>query len=388
MPKPSPSSKTQAAKVSQPLPANKKSFRIISMIVLCLVLGFTLGWYMDFTKSKSIILKRYKKEVKIDLEKQKALLQDTNSMPFVNPLSFLYSRLHLHMEELKNFKPKVYDYVVEACKDNSVEIVSVYFRDLNNGLWFGINEKEKFSPASLYKVPVLIAILKKAQSDPSILKETINFFGNENKNVLVQKEGIDLPKTTLVPQKEYTVEELLHHMIVFSDNEATILLIDRISHDYLIQVKKDLGFIDPLNATSESNYISVKAYSTFFRVLYNASYLNRKYSNMALEILSNADYPYGIRAAIPDHIQISHKFGERDHITASHQVQIRQLHHVAIVYYPGKPFLLNIMTKGDDKEKLQKVIRDIAEIVYKQVDIQVKSMPVKALDKDKEKEED
>ena len=381
---------TRVTKPAPPAKKNKKSFSIISIIVLCLICGFSLGWYLDLTKSKSIVLKRYKKEVKQEIENKKHSVQikDTSSMPFINPISFLYSRVPMQFDELKSFKPQVYHYILEACKDNSVEIVSVYFRDLNNGLWFGINEREKFSPASLYKVPVLIAILKKAQSDSSILKEKIVYVESDNETVLLRKEGIDMPRTKMLPLHEYSVEELIHHMIVYSDNDATVMLIDKMSHDYLRQVKKDLGFIDPLNLTAESNYITVKAYSTFFRVLFNASYLNKKYSNMALEILSRAEYPYGIRAAIPDRIVISHKFGERDHFTSPYHAQIRQLHRVAIVYYPWKPFLLNIMTKGDDRVKLQKVIQDIAEIIYTEVDRQVRLMPKNNLDKDKERDED
>jgi hypothetical protein len=40
---------------------------------------------------------------------------------------------------------------------------SVYFRDLNNGPWVGVNEKEFFSPASLMKTPILIGFLKNVE---------------------------------------------------------------------------------------------------------------------------------------------------------------------------------------------------------------------------------
>ena len=35
--------------------------------------------------------------------------------------------------------------------------VSVYYRDLLDGPWFGINESVEYNPASMMKVPVMVA---------------------------------------------------------------------------------------------------------------------------------------------------------------------------------------------------------------------------------------
>lgn len=58
--------------------------------------------------------------------------------------------------------------------------IGVYVRNLNNGPWFGINENEKYSPASLMKVPILMTFLKWIELDPSILMKKI--LVNEDKN--------------------------------------------------------------------------------------------------------------------------------------------------------------------------------------------------------------
>lgn len=44
--------------------------------------------------------------------------------------------------------------------------LSVYFRNLTNGNWFGIEEKELFSPASLMKLPLLLAYYKLEEQQP------------------------------------------------------------------------------------------------------------------------------------------------------------------------------------------------------------------------------
>ncbi len=49
------------------------------------------------------------------------------------------------------FKDRVNELVEGMLSAGRASHISVYFRDLNNGPWFGINEKEEFSPASLLK---------------------------------------------------------------------------------------------------------------------------------------------------------------------------------------------------------------------------------------------
>ena len=48
--------------------------------------------------------------------------------------------------------------------------LSLYFRNLKNGPWFGINENASFSPASLMKLPILLMYLKWKEEDPNILQ--------------------------------------------------------------------------------------------------------------------------------------------------------------------------------------------------------------------------
>lgn len=51
--------------------------------------------------------------------------------------------------------------------------IGIYVRNLNNGPWFGINENEKYSPASMMKVPILITFLKWIEQDSSVLDKKI-----------------------------------------------------------------------------------------------------------------------------------------------------------------------------------------------------------------------
>lgn len=100
-----------------------------------------------------------------------------------------------------------------------------------------------------------------------------------------------------------------------------------------------------------------------FRGIYNGSLLNKENSNKVLEWLSQSKFKDGLVAGVPGSVMIAHKFGER-----LLEDNTKQLHDCGIVYYPDNPYLLCVMTHGNDYEKLEKVIQDISKMVYTEVD--------------------
>lgn len=238
--------------------------------------------------------------------------------------------------------------------------ISLYFRDLNNGPWVGINEKEVFSPASLLKVPLLISFLHEAESDKSILDKKVLISPNDiNQSIHQNIKGGDV----LSVGKEYSMSEIAEFMIEKSDNTAVLALLRNINQNRIGNVFRTVGV--PYKDISNEVNVSVKNYAGFFRVLYNSSYLNREMSEKALEIMTKSEYNDGVVAGVPKGIVVAHKFGERsiDNLTNS-----TQLHDCGIVYYPGKPYIICIMTHGSDFRNQTKVIQELSSYVYNEVD--------------------
>ena len=93
--------------------------------------------------------------------------------------------------------------------------------------------------------------------------------------------------------EEYTVEELIRRMIIYSDNVAASLLEMFDQKQSLMQASLEMD-IPVRKGTPPLRDLSVKEYAGFFRILYNASYLSRYHSNWALTLLSNVEYHKGI----------------------------------------------------------------------------------------------
>ena len=97
------------------------------------------------------------------------------------------------------------------------------------------------------------------------------------------------------------------------------------------------------------------------RTLYNASYLTVEDSEFANKLLSQTNFKDGIYSSLPANTRIAHKFGESGNQTE------KQLHESAIVYLNDNPYLITIMTKGNDINKLSEAIREISALAYQNV---------------------
>jgi beta-lactamase class A len=135
-------------------------------------------------------------------------------------------------------------------------------------------------------------------------------------------------------------------------------------------VFKDLNVeYDPHN---DDDSLSLRAFASFYRVLFNASYLSEEMSEKALRYLARSSLKQGMSSGIPSNIDIAVKFGERIVKTAVNgkEAQLEQMHEFGIIYHPRRPFLVGIMARGDDANALMKIIRDITKLVYEEVDQQ------------------
>lgn len=262
-------------------------------------------------------------------------------------------------QEYVSFKQQLESMIRDWQKKGGVQSVAVYFRDLEDGPWFGIGEDELFSPASTMKVPVLIAYYKMAEGNPGILERQIEI-GNSGPS-----RDEDNQEGSLQVGGTYTVDELLRRMIVYSDNSPLHVLFAYLKQfsptdDIFAETLAEMGMAK--SEGSVDDYMTVKRYASVYRVLYNASYLSKEQSQRALDLLSRSASPQGIREGVPPDVPIAHKFGLRVPSDAA-----IQLHDCGIIYEPANHFVLCIMTKGKDVPTLSKVISDIARMVYEEV---------------------
>lgn len=257
----------------------------------------------------------------------------------------------------ENFRDDLDTRINELKQGGELTEVAVYFRDLNNGPAFGIDEMGEFFPASLLKVPVMMAYYHLAEQNPSILGQEIIFEKARNFGLTPSIK----PREELRFGQAYTVDDLIRRMITYSDNQSLTLLVERLPPATLQDLFSMLGVGSDVLVSPDSK-LSVKEYAGFFRILFNSSYLSRESSERALALLASTDYNDGLPAGVPDGVMVAHKFGEAGTRDAE-----RQLHDCGIVYFPGHPYLACIMTRGTDLDHLKETIATLSEFIYTKV---------------------
>ena len=300
------------------------------------------------------------KHARQEEEPQRRLPLRMGGYRYINPLLECDSaRGALENEIFLSFRRRIDALIGQWKEHSSVQHVSVYFRELNNGLSFGIDEQEKFFPASLIKIPLLIAYLKAAEQDPLLLTKRLTYSGSRDMTDI----QFFKPAVTLEPGRSYSVEELLRAMIVSSDNNAYYLLFANLSPKMQRAVFTDLGLQVP-KVRNLDDYVTVGEYAAFFRILFNASYLSHEYSERALELLVEAEFTQGLKAGLPQGLPVADKFGEW---APGGNDDIKQLHDCGIIYYPGQPYLLCVMSRGASYEDLAGVIGDVSRLTFSEV---------------------
>lgn len=332
----------------------KKS--IYFFIVTSIFFGFLIGFFTSEIKQKT---------KNIDNNEFQIIHSKIDSGKLTNPILDCSSPKKTQVAKYRKIEFELSDYIDNKIeKKDGLTTISVYVRNMDSGAWIGVNEKESFAPASLLKVPVMLAYLKQSEKD-SLLLNKILLYGSSNINKDIPQNI--KPTVNLQKNQSYTVSEFIEAMIIDSDNEAMNSLILNLPEVILDEVYLDLGLQIP-GVRTANDFMSVYEYASFFRILYNASYLNIENSEKALEILSKVEFENGIRKPIPKDIIIANKFGERIFENPDGK-NLKQLHDCGIIYHPFNPYLLCVMTRGNDLKKQEKVIQDISEITYRNINL-------------------
>jgi beta-lactamase class A len=330
-----------------------------SQLLVLLVLAFCLGLYVD----RGIGL----------FSGGPAGMGDELALPGDGQYRYIRSAPRLAVRErtrpekgLKPFRYKVKALVERDLKAGEAAVISVYFRDLRDGHRFGIKEQEPFSVDADLKLPLMIAYLKWAESSPALLNRRFSYPGGTD----ADPAGPDTPQDAPARGRTFKVSTLILRMVAENDSRAYAALAANLPPAYLQRIYQDIYInYDP---AKRDEPVQFGAYASFYRVLFNASYLNRDMSEKALRFLSQTAYRDGIISGVPPDTDVVSKYGERiiEDPSTGLPAGTKQLHEVGIVYHPRHPFIMGVMVRGSDPTRLRKVMHDVAALIFEEVDRQ------------------
>lgn len=269
---------------------------------------------------------------------------------FISPI--LYTENECESPSLTPLKTTLQKIIDQNVANQKIQTASVFLKKFNTNETLLINKTEKYAPGSLLKISIMIAILKMSEADNQLLNKKVTFtqISKNNKVQTIVSNSIQIGQS-------YTIKELLKYMIVYSDNNAASLIAKNIDGTIIKSLFSDIGLQAP-DLNSNNLFLNINELSFFMRVIYNGSYLTKDNSEYALGLLSESDYKNGLLKDIPADIIVAHKFGESGNDLEN------QLHETGIIYANNSPYLITVMTKGNNRDELANFISEISRTVY------------------------
>lgn len=316
---------------------NKRNYKKI--IVFLVILNFvTIGFFV------------YK-------NRPSALRNTINPYPLIDLSRSFVSQEH-YLVNIQLLREKMRAMVDEFGADS----VSIYIEYLNTGGNISINPNLYIWPASLTKLPLAIAVIKKIENGEWDWQNELVIMPGDNND----KSGdVKNPLSEYPVGTRFTIEKLLDELLVNSDNTAYYVLLRNLHQDDLKEVIQALG-VEAL--FTEEGRVSAKEYSRIFRSLFTASYLSRENSEKILEWLDASVFDEFLSRGVADNILFPHKYGIDDNLKAYSDS--------GIVYIPNRPYIISVMVQGDEnkpykEEKkrvalfMEKVSREVYEYFFK-----------------------
>lgn len=316
---------------------NRKSLKLVILILFLIISNVLLSIYCIGNRKKNVFESKY---------------------TYLNPVTEL---LHDH-DLIVNFQ-SLRDSLNSKYENREDYLVSIYFEYLPTGANISVNKDEEIWPASLIKIPVAMAMMKKVESGK---------WSYDNELVILDEDkdsgfGVLYKEETGTTM---TIRKLLEESLINSDNTAHLVLLRNLDSSEIEDIYNHLGLDDIVadakkkSSQDVDNRITAKRYSTFFRSLYNSTYFLPENSQRFLDILEKAPDAY-LSFGLPEEIKFVHKTGIR--------VEEAVNADAGIIYAKDRPYLLTVMIQKRDKipendnKKVEEVFKDISAEIYKYV---------------------
>lgn len=212
--------------------------------------------------------------------------------------------------------------------------VGIIYTDLETNQTFSYQADRLFNPASVIKIPILIALYKEVEMNRISLSDRLTLEASDIQGGAGRIRYHQLGR-------QYTIKELARYMIVHSDNTATKMIIRHLTPPVLNQWFKRWGMNNTrlrtsnlLSKTSTNDMSPIDVHSLLMKVV-RYDVLSPIHTAEVLSFLNQQKYKWGIPAQLPSRVHVYNKTGT---LTA-----IR--HDVGLVIDRQKAYILTVFTE-------------------------------------------
>lgn len=316
----------------------KKRFTLLILIIFLFLSSLVFISYLDF-KSEY----RWESSSESTTLEEAQVLGEISEGYYVNLQIPYPSKASVDWEGLET--------AIREVLGSEVDKYAIYIDDFGAYGHLGINEAKIFLPASVYKVPLAMVVLKDVDDGKTTLEHSYLVTDSEKKydfDVLSEREG----------NYNISLDSLLDYLIRYSDNTAMTTLEHRFGGVYNLQGRmvNELGVI---TFTRLPHQVTAKDVASVFQVLYEDDYLSEESRDYLLNLLKTV-VPWlndRIPAGIPEEIEVAHKIGNLEGV---HQ-------DAGIVFGKERDYIIVILNKNINPGTAREKVKQIAELSYEYV---------------------
>lgn len=238
--------------------------------------------------------------------------------------------------------------VINAFKEKTRKLSGVYglcVVSLDNNYSYGFNENDVFEPASLNKLPVMMAMYIEAEKGNIDLESKYKL----NSSDRVEGAGSLYGKPD---GYEISYRHLIRLMGKESDNTAFGIARNILGKEKIEGVIDEIGMKETV-IFGEDQKTTPYDIGLFFKKLWQGNLIPDNYRDEILAYLTDTIYESWIPEGMPDNVSIAHKFGRERHVVND-----------AGIVFADKPFVLVIMSKGVVEREADEMFPELARLVF------------------------
>jgi beta-lactamase class A len=266
-------------------------------------------------------------------------------------------------------QPSTLEAEIRAIIAGSGSEAAVAFRTVDGRDELLIDPDKVFHAASTMKVPVMIELFRQAGKGQLSLEETLpirNMFKSiVDGSPYKLSEGDDSDKEIYAAVgKSLTLKQLCEAMITVSSNFATNLLIERLGVEKIRNTVTRLGAdgmqvlrgVEDQKAFDKglNNSTTARGLLVLFQKLATGQTVSATSDAAMIDILKRQKFNEAIPAGVPAGTPVAHKTGN-----------ITKIHHDGGIVYAPRPYVLVILVRGIQDQKVSApLMSKISAVVY------------------------
>ncbi|MCH7730060.1 serine hydrolase [Patescibacteria group bacterium] len=262
--------------------------------------------------------------------------------------SFKTKRIVIEVDEKTREEREKEETVASSFREktrNLSGIYGFYVVKLGSGSSYGYLEREVFEPASLNKLPVMVAMYMQAEQGNLDLETNYNL---KQSDKVVGSGSLSSKPSGY----ELTYRDLVRLMGKESDNTSFNIARNILGKRKIVETIAAAKMVDTVIFDEEQKTTPYDI-GTFFQNLWRGNLVSEKSRDELLGFLTDTNYEAWLAEGIPDGVEVAHKFGREQHVVND-----------AGIVFADEAFVLVIMSKGVVEREADAIFPELARIVY------------------------